>query len=70
MMNEMLSTSPAGEGTFGGPQMQTLLQRIQVAVRQGKFQRPPVGPIGSVLALEDDKWAVAVEVSCGPSGPS
>ncbi len=47
---------------FGGDRMRNLLQHVEAALRRGKFDRPPIGPIGTVLAFEDDAWAVAVEV--------
>lgn len=48
--------------SFGGERMRALLHRVDAAVQQGKFQRPPIGPIGLGLSLTDDTWAVAVEV--------
>ena len=35
------------------------------AVAAGRFHQPPIGPIGSKLTLQDDKWARAVEASIG-----
>lgn len=58
---------PAGDplASFGGADMKAFLQRVEAAVAQRKFRRPPIGPIGAQLALLDDKWAVAVEVGQG-----
>lgn len=48
---------------FGGDRLPALLKAI--ASSQRKFSRPPIGPIGAHLSLEDDHWAVAVEASIG-----
>nr|GEU95931.1 structural maintenance of chromosomes protein 6B-like isoform X1 [Tanacetum cinerariifolium] len=49
---------------FGGPRVPNLLQVIERNYR--KFRKPPIGPIGSHLALtHGDKWAVAVEHAIG-----
>ena len=42
--------------------MRAFLRQVEAAAGRGEFQRPPLGPLGSLLALEDDKWAGAVEV--------
>ena len=34
-------------------------------MRQGRFAQRPIGPLGSLLSLADDKWAVAVEFAIG-----
>lgn len=44
--------------------MRGFLDSVEAAAVAGRFVRRPVGPIGTVLALEDDKWAGAVEVRC------
>ena len=49
--------SPAAYSSF--------LQRIALAVSACRLHKPPVGPIGSKLTLQDDKWATAVEVAIG-----
>ena len=36
-----------------------------VANNQTKFSKPPIGPIGTHLSLEDDHWAIAIEASIG-----
>ncbi|KAL0037264.1 hypothetical protein WJX79_009148 [Trebouxia sp. C0005] len=41
------------------------LARVAQASSAGRFHRAPVGPIGSLLTLTDDKWAVAVEIAIG-----
>lgn len=46
-----------------GAWMPTLLDRINKAVRDGKFTKPPRGPIGLHLQLKDEKWSRAIE-SC------
>lgn len=43
--------------------MPRLLQLIDRHRRN--FHRPPIGPIGTLLSLEDDHWAGAVEQSIG-----
>lgn len=41
------------------------LSSVEQAVRMGQFHRPPLGPIGTFLTLNDPKWALAVELACG-----
>ncbi|KAK9811990.1 hypothetical protein WJX73_006757 [Symbiochloris irregularis] len=48
---------------FGGNQVDKLLTEIQRKVSQ--FHRPPIGPVGAFLSLDDDHWATAVEASIG-----
>lgn len=43
----------------------SFLARVAQASSAGRFHRAPVGPIGSLLTLTDDKWAVAVEIAIG-----
>lgn len=43
----------------------TFLQRIQQASAAGRFHKNPIGPIGANLSLQDEKWALAVEVAIG-----
>jgi len=50
---------------FGGNNMVNLLRRVEAAVGQNRFHRPPLGPLGSLLTLNDEKWAIPVEV--GPA---
>ena len=50
---------------FGGPQVKRLLESIAASVRQRKFDRPPIGPIGSLVALTDERYAFAVEAAIG-----
>ena len=50
---------------FGGEQVRQLVSKVRQAVEAGQFARPPQGPIGSLLTLTDDKWALAVEMSIG-----
>lgn len=45
--------------------MEAFVRKIDQAVQSGRFHKPPLGPIGSLLTLTDDKWAVAVEASVG-----
>ena len=47
---------------FGGAAMKTLMRAIETAVNQGRFHRPPLGPLGSLLTLTDESWALPVEV--------
>ncbi|XP_020623366.1 structural maintenance of chromosomes protein 6-like isoform X3 [Orbicella faveolata] len=46
-----------------GAWMPTLLDRISKAVSDGRFTKPPRGPIGLHLKLKDEKWSRAIE-SC------
>ena len=41
------------------------LQRIEQAAAAGRFHRKPIGPIGAKLSLNDEKWAVAMELAIG-----
>ena len=50
---------------FGGDPIKNLLSKIEAAMRQGRFSQRPIGPLGSLLSLADDKWAVAVEFAIG-----
>jgi hypothetical protein len=50
---------------FGGEPARRLRENIAVEVRRGSFDRPPIGPIGSLLSLSDDYWAAAVEQAIG-----
>ncbi|CAL5228582.1 g11742 [Coccomyxa viridis] len=50
---------------FGGDPIKNLLNKIEAAMRQGRFSQRPIGPLGSLLSLADDKWAVAVEFAIG-----
>lgn len=43
----------------------TFLQRIEQASAAGRFHKKPIGPIGAHLSLQDEKWALAVEVAIG-----
>jgi len=46
-----------GNNPRGGDMLQRLLQSIDSCVRAGKFQKPPLGPLGSLLTLTDDRCA-------------
>ena len=50
---------------FGGDDMMRLVSKIDVAIRQGRFHQPPIGPIGRYLAVRDPRWSVAVEAAIG-----
>ena len=50
---------------FGGQRVKALLNKIEAAMRQRRFSQRPIGPLGSLLSLTDDKWAVAVETAIG-----
>lgn len=50
---------------FGGQQILRIMERIERDVAAGSFHRPPLGPLGALLTLTDEKWAVALEVNCG-----
>lgn len=43
--------------------MARLRENLAAAVRQGRFDRPPIGPVGALLSLTEERWAVAVEVA-------
>jgi hypothetical protein len=47
---------------FGGAPMKALMRAVEAAVNQGRFHRPPLGPLGSLLTLTDETWALPVEV--------
>lgn len=40
-----------------------LVAGIEAALQ--RFHKKPLGPIGSLLTLTDDRWAIAVEASIG-----
>jgi chromosome segregation ATPase len=42
-----------------------LLELIAAAVRQNRFDRPPIGPIGAAVSLADERYALAVEAAIG-----
>jgi hypothetical protein len=42
--------------------MKALMRAVETAVNQGRFHRPPLGPLGSLLTLTDETWALPVEV--------
>ena len=46
-----------------GRQLMQLVADIEANLR--RFDKPPLGPFGSLLTLTDDRWAVAVEASIG-----
>ena len=46
-------------------QYSNFLQRVEQAAAAGQFHRKPIGPIGAKLSLQDEKWALAVEVAVG-----
>ena len=46
-----------------GQMLARLLSMIEAD--RSRFQKPPLGPFGSLLSLTDDKWAVAIEASVG-----
>ena len=50
---------------FGGQPVKRLLESVEAAVRQRKFDRPPIGPIGSLVSLTDERYALAVEAAIG-----
>ena len=43
--------------------MSQLMQRLRAM--RGRFRRPVLGPIGSLISLTDDKWARAAEQNLG-----
>mmetsp|Transcript_40647 Transcript_40647/g.102878 ORF Transcript_40647/g.102878 Transcript_40647/m.102878 type:complete len:1107 (-) Transcript_40647:369-3689(-) len=64
-----MRSSPADDVTrFFHPKdrnaVNNLLQKIHA--QKGAFHRPPVGPVGQHLSIEDEKWGVAVEKAIGP----
>ena len=50
---------------FGGQNVPQLLKAIERNIK--RFHRPPIGPIGSLLSLDDDQYALAVEAAIGRS---
>lgn len=57
--NPVSMFAPHGQGQ--------LLARLMVEIEQNlsSFERPPLGPFGTLLSLADDHWATAVEASIG-----
>ncbi|XP_022796486.1 structural maintenance of chromosomes protein 6-like [Stylophora pistillata] len=51
-----------------GDWMPTLVSEIDVAVSQGRFTKPPRGPIGRHVHLKDNKWMKAIESCLGRYG--
>ncbi|CAH3182366.1 unnamed protein product, partial [Porites evermanni] len=45
-----------------GDWMPKLVNTIKTAVRDGRFSKPPRGPIGFHVHLKDQKWSYAIEV--------
>lgn len=45
--------------------MVAFMRHVDGAAAAGRFHRWPLGPIGTLLSLSDDKWAVAVEARLG-----
>ena len=41
------------------------LSMVAEASARGQFHRAPIGPIGSLLTLADERWGVAIEVALG-----
>lgn len=37
----------------------------RIAAARHQFARPPIGPIGALLTLTEERWGVAVELACG-----
>ena len=64
-VNSMFTTAGDPVLAFGGDPIKNLLNKIEAATRQGRFSQRPIGPLGSLLSLADDKWAVAVEFAIG-----
>lgn len=46
-----------------GRHIPQLARELQEAVRRGSFRKPPKGPLGALLQLKDERWALATE-SC------
>ena len=46
-------------------QWKQFLDRFEAAAANNAFDRKPLGPIGSLLKLVDEQWAVAVEHALG-----
>lgn len=46
-------------------QYNNFLQRVEQASAAGRFHKKPIGPIGAKLSLQDEKWALAVELAVG-----
>lgn len=58
-------TDPVTAFAPGGIDMRVfnrLMDSIRQAAQQGRFSHPPIGPLGSCLRLNNDKWALAAEV--------
>ncbi|BDA44494.1 Structural maintenance of chromosomes protein 6 [Coccomyxa sp. Obi] len=50
---------------FGGNNLVRLVEAIDAAMRQGRFTKRPIGPIGAHLSLSDDRWSFAVDTAIG-----
>ncbi len=50
---------------FGGNNTVRLVEAIDAAMRQGRFQKRPIGPLGAHLSLSDDRWSFAVDTAIG-----
>ncbi|CAL8470455.1 g9997 [Coccomyxa elongata] len=50
---------------FGGNNTVRMVEAIDAAMRQGRFQKRPIGPIGAHLSLSDDRWSFAVDTAIG-----
>lgn len=48
-----------------GEWMPRLVRRIEESYKQGRFVRKPLGPLGSVLKVKDERWARAIEMETG-----
>lgn len=46
---------------FYGSWMPQLVQAIEIAFKQKKFKKQPIGPIGAYIKVNDDKWIFSIE---------
>jgi chromosome segregation ATPase len=60
---ELQQTKGSAVAAFGGAKVEELLETIHRA--RGQFDKPPIGPLGTCLSLQDTTWATAVETALG-----
>ncbi|XP_065648710.1 structural maintenance of chromosomes protein 6 isoform X2 [Hydra vulgaris] len=53
-----------------GKSTAAILDGINEAMRHGRFQKKPVGPLGSLVKIKDYAWVLAVEKCIGQAMPS
>ncbi|KAI3430279.1 hypothetical protein D9Q98_004875 [Chlorella vulgaris] len=62
-MQQIKEAGRSKVANFGGRAVASLVAAVQRA--KGQFSRPPIGPLGVHLTLDDNRWALAVESALG-----